>query len=101
MRDANDHAFFKLLGIKATKLLEVEPEVVKKYIDEHNFNELEKLENKVLFKDYIFTATLNVFGSDKNGKILHNININNMERAEGQNLKRIIGLIQDEDESSS
>lgn len=101
VRDANDHAFFKLLGIKATKLLEVEPEVVKKYIDNHNFKELEKLENKVLFKDYIFTATLNVFGSDKNGKILHNINISNMERAEGQNLKRIIGLIQDEDESSS
>ena len=100
VRDANASAFFKLLGIKATKLLEVEPEVVKKYIDEKRIQELEKLEKKVLFNEYIFTATLNVFGNDKNGKILHNININNIEKADGENLKRILELIHDEDESS-
>ena len=97
MRDAESNAFFKLLGIKATKLLEVEPEVVKKYIDDKNYSELSKLEEKVLFNEYIFTATLNVFGNDKNGKVLHNININNMERADGENLKRIIDLIHDEE----
>ena len=97
VRDAESNAFFKLLGIKATKLLEVEPEVVKKYIDDKNYSELSKLEEKVLFNEYIFTATLNVFGNDKNGKVLHNININNMERADGENLKRIIDLIHDED----
>ena len=97
VRDADSNAFFKLLGIKATKLLEVEPEVVKKYIDDKNYNELSKLEEKVLFNEYIFTATLNVFGNDKNGKVLHNININNMEKADGENLKRIIDLIHNED----
>lgn len=94
VRDANAHAFFTLLGIKAVKILEAEPELVKQYLDEGNFRELENLEKKVLFHEYIFTVTMTSFVNNKNGKIMHNININNMEKADGDNLKRIIQLVQ-------
>ena len=100
VRDANSNAYFKLLGIKATNLLEVEPELVHNYLEEKKYKELVEIAKKVLFKEYIFTATLKVFGKDKNGKILQSININNMEPAHGENLKRIMEIMNDEDESS-
>ena len=100
VRDADSNAYFTLLGIKANKILETEPELVKKYLDEGNHQELEMLENKILFNEYIFTVTLTSFVNDKTGKILHNININDMDKAHGENLKRIIQLIHDDEESS-
>ena len=99
VRDANDKAFFKLIGTRANKILEVEPELVRHYLDVGNGQELEKIEKKILFNEYIFTATLTSFKYDKTGKIMHNINIDNMEKADGENLKRILKLIQDNEDN--
>ena len=94
----NSVAYFRILGIKATQLLEVEPDLVKKYLEDKKYKELDEIAKKVLFKDYIFTATLSVFGKDKNGKILHSINVNNIEKADGENLKRILKFIHNDDD---
>ena len=101
VRDAEDKAYFKLLGTKANKILEVEPELVKQYLDEGNSKELENIEKKILFNEYIFTVTLSSFVNNRNGNILHNINIDNMEKADGENLKRILKLISDNEDEES
>ena len=72
--------------------------MVKKYLEDKKYKELDEIAKKVLFKDYIFTATLSVFGQDKNGKILHSINVNNIEKADGENLKRILKFIHNDDD---
>ena len=99
VRDTNDKAFFKLIGTRANKILEVEPELVKLYLDNRNIQELENIEKKVLFNEYIFTVTLTSFKYDRTGKIMHNMNIDNMEKADGENLKRILKLIQDKEDN--
>ena len=76
VQDIDSDAYFTLLGTKANYLLGVEPELVKQYLEENKTEELNEIINKVLFKEYIFNATLTVFGKDKQGKILQNININ-------------------------
>ena len=101
VRDTNDNAYFKLIGTKANKILEIEPELVKQYLDQGNNQELENIEKKVLFNEYIFTVTLTSFIYNKTGKILHNMNIDNMEKADGENLKRILKLIQDNEDNDS
>ena len=98
VRDTNAKAYFRLIGIKANKVLEVEPEVVRQYLDEGRHKDLENIEKKVLFNEYIFTVTLTSFVNNRTGKILHNMNIDSMEKADGENLKRILELIQDENE---
>ena len=98
VRDTNAKAYFRLIGIKANKVLEVEPEVVRQYLDEGRHKDLENIEKKVLFNEYIFTVTLTSFVNNRTGKILHNLNIDSMEKADGENLKRILELIQDENE---
>ena len=98
VKDTNAKAYFRLIGIKANKVLEVEPEVVRQYLDEGRHKDLENIEKKVLFNEYIFTVTLTSFINNRTGKILHNMNIDSMEKADGENLKRIFELIQDENE---
>ena len=98
VRDANAHAYFKLMGYKGNKVLEVDPEIVRKYLDEGNNDQLEKLEKKVLFNEYIFNITLKSFMNDK-GRIFHSMNIDNMVKADGENLKRILQLVGDDDEN--
>ena len=100
VRDANDKAFFKLIGTRANKILEVEPELVRQYLDNGNGQELENIEKKILFNEYIFTVTLTSFKYDKTGKIMHNMNIDNMEKADGENLKRILKLMQENEDNN-
>ena len=83
------------MGNKADKLLNIEPITIKKYIDENEFDKLKEIENTIINKEYLFTCNLNIFGTDINGKVLHNINIINLEKAEGENLKRIIDLLEE------
>lgn len=100
VRDANDNAYFKLIGTKANKILGIEPEQLKQLLDAKRFRDIESLEKKILFHEYIFTVTLTSYINKRTGKICHNININNMEKAEGENLKRILQLFGEEDGSS-
>ena len=100
VRDTNDKAFFKLIGTRANKILEVEPELVRQYLDNGNAQELENIEKKILFNEYIFTVTLTSFKYDKTGKIMHNMNIDNMEKADGENLKRILKLMQENEDNN-
>lgn len=95
VRDTEGSAYFKLLGNKADKLLNIEPITIKKYIDENEFDKLKEIENTIINKEYLFTCNLNIFGTDIDGKVLHNINIINLEKAEGENLKRIIDLLEE------
>ena len=95
VKDTEAENYFKLLGIKANNLLDVEPEIVQKLIETKNYKELYAITKKVLFKEYVFTATLSVFGKDYKGKILQSINIINMEEAQGENLKKLFEIIND------
>ena len=78
----------------------IEPEQLKQLLDTKRFRDIESLEKKILFHEYIFTVTLTSYINKRTGKISHNININNMEKAEGENLKRILQLFGEEDGSS-
>lgn len=97
VRDANSKVFFNMIGDEATKFLETEPYIVKHYLDEKNYEELKKIENKVLFQEYIFMGTLTSYPNYK-GRITNKARVENIEKAEGQNLKRILQLIDEEAE---
>ena len=84
-----------MIGDEATKFLETEPYIVKHYLDEKNYSELKKIENKVLFQEYIFIGKLTSYPNDK-GKVTNKARVENVEKAEGQNLKRILQLIDEE-----
>ena len=44
VRDANDNAYFKLIGTKANKILGIEPEQLKQLLDTKRFRDIESLE---------------------------------------------------------
>jgi hypothetical protein len=95
VRDANSKVFFNMVGDEATKFLETEPYIVKHYLDEKNYPELKKIENKVLFQEYIFMGKLTSYPNNK-GRVTNKARVENVEKAEGQNLKRILQLIDEE-----
>ena len=95
VRDANSKVFFNMIGDEAVKFLETEPYIVKHYLDEKNYSELKKIENKVLFQEYIFMGKLTSYPNHK-GKVTNKARVENVEKAEGQNLKRILQLIDEE-----
>ena len=96
VRDANERVFFNMVGDEAQKFLDIEPDIVKKYLDEKNFLELKKIEKKVLFQEYILIGRLTTYHG-QNGNIVNRAKVENFEKAEGENLKRILQLIEDED----
>ena len=95
VRDATSKVYFNMIGEEAKKLLEVEPDIIKEYIEEKNYSQLKKIEEKLFFNEYIFMGKLESFkGYD--GKIINNIKIHNCEKAEGENLKRILNLMEED-----
>lgn len=95
VRDANSKVFFNMIGDEAEKFLGTEPYIVKHFLDEKNYIELKKIENKVLFQEYIFMGKLTSYPNYK-GKVTNKARVDNVEKAEGQNLKRILQLIDEE-----
>ena len=96
VRDATSKVYFNMIGEEAKKFVDVEPDIIKEYLEEKNFSQLKKIEEKLFFKEYIFMGKLESYQS-RGGNIVNNIKIHNCEKAEGENLKRIINLIEDED----
>ena len=96
-RDANSKVYFNMIGDEAKKFLETEPEMVKHFLNEKNYYELKKVEEKVLFQEYIFMGKLESYPGF-NGKIINRTRVENCEKAEGENLKRIIKLIEEDED---
>ena len=95
-RDANAKVFFNMVGDEARKFLETEPDIVKVFLDEKNYTELRKIEDKVLFQEYIFIGKLESYPG-YNGKIVNKARVESCEKAEGENLKRILQIIEEDD----
>ena len=53
VRDANDNAYFKLIGTKANKILGIEPEQLKQLLDAKRFRDIESLEKVVSRVEYV------------------------------------------------
>lgn len=96
VRDINSKAFFNMLGDVAKKFLDIDPEIVKEYLETKNFFELKKIEQKVLFKEYIFIGHLQSYFSP-NKRLINRARVENFEKAEGEHLKNILKLIDDEE----
>ena len=94
-RDVNAKVFFNMVGDEAKKFLDVEPDIVKEYLKEENYVELKKIEEKVLFQEYIFMGKL-VSYPGSYGKIINKAKVDNCEKADGENLKRILQLMEEE-----
>jgi hypothetical protein len=95
-RDANAKVFFNMVGDEARKFLETEPDIVKVFLDEKNYTELRKIEDKVLFQEYIFIGKLESYPG-YNGKIVNKARVESCEKAEGENLKRILQIMEEDD----
>ena len=85
-----------MVGDEARKFLETEPDIVKVFLDEKNYTELRKIEDKVLFQEYIFIGKLESYPG-YNGKIVNKARVESCEKAEGENLKRILQIIEEDD----
>ncbi len=85
-----------MLGDVAKKFLDIDPEIVKEYLETKNFFELKKIEQKVLFKEYIFIGHLQSYFSP-NKRLINRARVENFEKAEGEHLKNILKLIDDEE----
>ena len=93
-RDANTKVLFNMIGDEAKKFLNIEPDNVNQYLDEENYEEIKKIENNVLFKEYIFLGKLRSYKLGLNGKIVNQAKVEHFEKAEGDNLKRVLQLIE-------
>lgn len=95
-RDINSKVFFNMVGEEAKKFLDIEPDIVKEYLEEENYIELRKIEQKVLFQEYIFMGKLISYPGSY-GKIINKAKVDNCEKADGENLKRIIKIMEEDD----
>ena len=92
-RDAKEKVFFNMIGDEAEKFLNIEPDVVKGYLDEENRYELKKVEDNTLNTEYIFLGKLLSYKSKISGRIVNKAKIDHFEKAEGENLKKILNLV--------
>ena len=86
-----------MIGDVARKFLKIEAEIVKRYLDDNNKIELKSIEQRVLFQEYIFMGKL-ISYPGFNGKIQNKARIENWEKADGDNLKRIMDLLEDNED---
>ena len=96
-RDIYDKVFFNMVGEVARKFLNINPDIVKGYLVDNNKIELKAIEQRVLFQEYIFMGKL-ISYTGYNGKIQNKARIDNWEKADGDNLKRIIELLEDNED---
>ena len=96
-RDIYDKVFFNMIGEIASKFLNIDPDIIKEYLDDNNKIELKTIEERVLFQEYIFMGKL-ISYAGFNGKIQNKARIDNWEKADGDNLKKIIELLEENED---